>query len=101
MGDVADVTLLRRSGQDLAPGREDDARAGRGEVPRLDPVRDLEEAGAALGQVAGEPYLERAVGVRVKVQHVQGAELLVDDGARPGRGRLEIEPVILLHLADA
>ena len=32
---------------------------------------------------------------------MQGAELLVDDGARPGRGRLEIEPVILHHLADA
>jgi len=99
-GQVADIPLVGGDGHDLAAGLEHGPHACGRQAGVADRARGLHPAGPHLGEVApqgdGHPLAAR----RLQVVQVQTAELLVGDGAGPGRGALEIEALVLDDLAD-
>ena len=97
---VPDVALLGRDGQDLAAGLEHGPGAVRRDGGRGDARADLDVVRPDLGQVALERDRDGLGRARGRVEQAEGAELLDDDPAGAGRGRLEVEAVVPQGLLD-
>ena len=96
---VADIALLGGNGEDFAVRLEYRARAvrreiGVGELPR----RDLLEPRTHLREIGRDAHRDGARFRRGEIEQVQRTELFVDDRARTGRGRLQIEAVVFHEL---
>ncbi len=99
-GQVADVAFFGRHGQDLAAGLEDGPGAVRRQAGRRDAAADFDVVRPDLGQVALQRDGNGRGPARGRVEEVQGAELLDDDAAGAGRGRLEVQAAVRQGLVD-
>ena len=97
LGERTHVALLGGNRQDLAVRLEKHALAG-GRERGMENVGAFEllEARTQLRQVGRDRDRNPAVLHRREIEHVKRVELVVDDRARPGRRRLNVEPVTVL-----
>src|SRR5262245_10942154 len=98
VGQVADVALFGGHGKDFAARLEDGSRAGGGEFRPRDAVADFHIARSHLRQIARDANVQFLRLARFQVEEIQGAELLVDNRARPRCRCLDVQPVVLEYL---
>src|SRR5260370_31116903 len=94
VGEVAYVALLGRHGQDLSTRLEHGAGSSGRQTSMLNPCRDLDKMGPDFGEIAGHVNLYGVRLTALDIVDMDGAELLIDDGARSRRRRLQIETVV-------
>ena len=100
VGQIADVALLGRHGQNLPPHAEHRASACRRNVRGADSPRlDFQEVRADFCEIGYRLDIQCAVVSGVQVQQMQRSELLVDNGVSRCGGRLDIESIVFNNLS--
>ena len=93
VGQVADVAMLHRHGQNLSMRFKHGPRACRGNVRVRDLVPDLHVVRPHCRKIATDLDANRVLFARCRIEQMNRAELFVDNGVRPRRSRLDVHSV--------